>query len=333
MTLRRIFWGGIGVALSILAALPALAQGTIQQAGPLTPGHTLEAITNGVVMDSGPAGGGGVGVGLSELLLTARGTGTPPYVGMGSGPYGTNDCDYDAPITNPTGYHFLCLSANALGSGGLIAYGSGGGATPGGLFFNINGTLYGFPGPGNGDVSGPVTTVVGDLAVWNSTVGTLLKDVTASAMLDQQFGSTPGSIICRSSSAWTILGAGTSGNVLQTVGASACPQWTDPGRASFRKINSGASDTATAADSTVAWNSMMLSTKTSGLFECNSGESGKNLWFVDEIGGATYGAAEYAITLAPNGSDTINNATSYVLNSNNKASHIQCDGAGNWVVE
>ena len=41
------------------------------------------------------------------------------------GPYGTNICDYDAPTNNATGYHYVCLSANAQG-GALIAVGAGG---------------------------------------------------------------------------------------------------------------------------------------------------------------------------------------------------------------
>jgi hypothetical protein len=102
------------------------------------------------------------------------GTGTPPFAGTGTGPLGTNLCDYDAPITNPTGYHYLCLSPNAQG-GGLIAYGAAGGATQLPLTAIINGVSYPFPFVLTG-VLGPGSSTVGNLALWNNTNGTLLKD-------------------------------------------------------------------------------------------------------------------------------------------------------------
>jgi hypothetical protein len=67
--------------------------------------------------------------GLAELSITN--TGTPA-------------CINDAPITSVTGYHQLCLGANALG-GGLISYNAYGGAPQLPLHFNINGTTYPFP--------------------------------------------------------------------------------------------------------------------------------------------------------------------------------------------
>src|ERR1041385_2688902 len=119
-----------------------LGGGALLEGGPWAQGHSPMYVGQGssqaIVMDRGPASGGGVGVGLSEQLLVARGIGTPPFIAQGSGPYGTNWCDYDAPTTNPTGYHFLCLSANVHGDA-YFAVGPGGTGTPGGLTFNING--------------------------------------------------------------------------------------------------------------------------------------------------------------------------------------------------
>ncbi len=132
--------------LSFLAAMAlstaAMAQTVILQGGPTTPGHAPMYVGQGsqqpVVQDSGPAGGGAVGLGLSEILSVVRGTGTAPYANAGTGPNGENICDYDAPTTNSTGYHYLCLSPNAQG-GGLLSYGAAGGATPLPLQFLVNG--------------------------------------------------------------------------------------------------------------------------------------------------------------------------------------------------
>ena len=94
--------------LCLITSSAAFAQGSLLQGGAWTPGHAPMYVGQGsgqaIVQDSGPAGGGTTGVGLSELLLTARGSGTPPFVAQGTGPDGTNFCSFDAPtvkIANP----------------------------------------------------------------------------------------------------------------------------------------------------------------------------------------------------------------------------------------
>lgn len=158
MNLRRHF----ATAILLLAAAPAFGQGAVLQGGPWQPGHVPQYVGQGssqaVVLDGGGAGGGAAGVNPSEIGVTARGTGTPPYAGQGTGPFGTNICDYDAPTNSPSGYHFLCLSANAQG-GGLVAYGAAGGASALPLNFNVNGVTVPFSAGGgssfpNGIVSG-----------------------------------------------------------------------------------------------------------------------------------------------------------------------------------
>ena len=165
----------------ILSPIGAFAQSAISQAGPPAAGHAPMYLnsTGGQVFaqDSGPARGGANNMGLSELLLAARGTGAPPYASRGTGPYGTNFCDYDGPVTTGTGYHFLCLSANA-GGGGMLAVGYGGGASPLPFYFNFNGSVYQFPFTSSGGIVGPISSVIGDFACWNNTIGTLLKDCT-----------------------------------------------------------------------------------------------------------------------------------------------------------
>lgn len=170
----------LAAAILVMVAYPCLvlAQQAILQGGPWKPGHAPMYVGAGssqpIVQDSGPAGGGGPGVGISELGLTVRGSGTPPYANAGTGPFGTNLCDFDAPITNSTGYHFLCFSPNAQ-NGGLIAYGAAGGAATQPLNMNVNGVNYQFPFVLSG-VVGPPTTVSGDVACWNNSQGTLLSD-------------------------------------------------------------------------------------------------------------------------------------------------------------
>ena len=168
------------LAAALIAFLPtvALGQAVPLQGGPWAAGHVPMYANSGgsqpVIQDSGTAGGGGTGVGLSELGLTVRGTGTGPYANAGTGPNGENVCDYDAPTTNAAGYHYLCMSPNAQG-GGLVSYGSAGSAAVLPLSFKVNGTLYQFPFS-IGGVVGPATSVVNDAACWNNTTGTLLKD-------------------------------------------------------------------------------------------------------------------------------------------------------------
>lgn len=152
---RRVgLWFASVLVLSFCGQIgQAFAQGTLLQGGPWTPGHAPMYVGSGngqaVVQDSGPAGGGGIGLGLAEQLLVARGTGgaVAPFANAGTGPLSTNWCDYDAPLTNATGYHYLCFSPNAQG-GGLLAYGAGGSATALPFVFNINGVPYTIAGSG-----------------------------------------------------------------------------------------------------------------------------------------------------------------------------------------
>lgn len=146
-----------------LFSAAALAQGTVQQSGPVVPFHGSVWLGNGTIGDAGAASGysssGTAAAGLSEQLDVVRGNGTPPFVSAGSGPLGTNVCDYDAPISNPTGYHFICLSPNIAGQG-VIYYGYGGGASPQPFQFNVNGTYYSIAGTNLPQGTGVVITSV-----------------------------------------------------------------------------------------------------------------------------------------------------------------------------
>lgn len=190
-----------------VAFAQTLGGGAILQGGPWAQGHSPMYVGQGssqaIVMDSGPASGGGVGVGLSEQLLVARGTGTPPFIGQGSGPLGTNWCDYDGPTTS-TGYHFLCLSANVNGHA-LIVTGAGGTQPPQGLTFNIDGVETHYSGPM------PVLFSVG--ADFNSGLITVTNSpITTSGNLHFNVAGTSGGIpYFNSANSWNtsgVLGAG-----------------------------------------------------------------------------------------------------------------------------
>lgn len=126
----------------IFTATLAYGQSSVLQGGSWTNGHIPMYANSGssqpVIMDSGPAGGGALGVGVSELGLTARSTGSPPFAGTGTGPNGEIFCTYDGPTTGPN--HYLCMSPNAEG-GGLVSYGAQGGASELPLQFMVNGDI------------------------------------------------------------------------------------------------------------------------------------------------------------------------------------------------
>lgn len=138
-------------------AQQGVAQSTILQGGPFADGHVpmyaIAGSDQAVLLDSGPAGGGTSGVGLSELLLTYRAAGT--------GPGGTNLCDYDAPTDTVSGYHYLCFGATP--AGGLLSYGAEGGAASLPLTISIDGQPSLVIGPGGviGTVPVPTPTSLG----------------------------------------------------------------------------------------------------------------------------------------------------------------------------
>ncbi len=150
------------LAIAFAALFPALAWAQIQPSGNFTPGHAYKALNSKgtAAGDAGGANGGPPGVGLTELGITNTGL---PF------------CINSGPTTGQ--YHQICMGANSSG-GGLIAYEAKNGATQLPLNIDVNGTLYPFPGQGNGNVVGPSTSVINNFACWNNTFGTLLKDCT-----------------------------------------------------------------------------------------------------------------------------------------------------------
>jgi len=74
-------------------------------------------------------------------------------------------------------------------------------------------------------VLGPATSTANDIATYADTSGKSLADTGLSALLDLVFGTTQGGVLYRGASSWSALAPGTSGQVLETQGTSANPQW------------------------------------------------------------------------------------------------------------
>jgi hypothetical protein len=136
----------------------ALAQGAIQQLGPVTPGHSSVWMGNGSLGDAGAA---------TNPFLSGVGL----YNGAAC-PFGVSSQTTPGILTTPHSQFSICQTAAATTFNFL---GVNGQATPS-VLFNIGGVSYGFPGPGNGDVLGPTSSVSGDLACFNTTTGTLIED-------------------------------------------------------------------------------------------------------------------------------------------------------------
>ena len=151
--------GFIFALVTLLFGTGAFAQSnSVEQSGPITPGHVVCWTVNGVVQDCGPSTNGYA----NTFGLTSSG--------------GIPFCIQDTKVhTGP--YRQFCIGMSS--NGASIYLNPFGGAASQNLTFVINGVTYNFPGPGNGDVSGPVTSIDGGLVCWNGTNGTLLKDCSA----------------------------------------------------------------------------------------------------------------------------------------------------------
>lgn len=151
-----------------------------------------------------------------------------------------------------------------------------------------------------------------------------------SSFLDQNFGTTEGSLLCRGASTWNEISPGGSSQFLEAQ-ASGCPVWATPGTTfsnPLRVIASGTTDTATSTDGTIAWNSATSGAKAEAIYGCTSSVNGRSLILKDQYGNA----GTYAITITP-ASGTVNGASSYTLAVNQQAVQFQCDGTtGDWMV-
>jgi hypothetical protein len=156
----------------------------IQQSGQVTPGHAGMFITNGVLGDAGTAAQGK----LSSLGITASG----------------NSFCINSDLTSAAGWQQFCFGVTTA-SGASISVQNFGTAPAQGVSWAVNGTASALPlvalptttndfacysnttgslkdcGVPTVGVSGPGTTVVGDMALWANTTGTSLSDFSGTA--------------------------------------------------------------------------------------------------------------------------------------------------------
>lgn len=145
--------------LALLLPAMVLAQsGAVEQAGPVVSFHSAAWYGNGQLADAG-----------TPLLPNVS------AFGLFSGancPFGISSQTGPGSSSAAGGLLQICQTATSTT---FMVTGTNGQATPS-VFFNIGGTLYPFPGSGGGNVNGPGSTTSGDIACWNNTGGTLLKD-------------------------------------------------------------------------------------------------------------------------------------------------------------
>ena len=164
--------------------------GAISQAGAVSPGHVAIFGQNGVVRDGGPASGGNV----SELGITSSNGASPAF----------------SISTAATSVAFNQFSIGVNQATGAVTFTAGGylGAPAASVYFNINGTVYPFPGPGSGTVVGPNTSSIGHAVLFNSTTGLLISDAGAPPVLS------PGTVV----SGNAVVFNGTTGSLLSDAG-------------------------------------------------------------------------------------------------------------------
>ena len=195
--------------------------------------HTSTSISNNQVMANiSGSSTSAYGVGVSALLDSVFGTTQGDILYRGSSLW----------------------SALAPGTSGYVLTTQGASANPQWLAGAGSGTITGVtPGAGlvGGGTSGNVTlglsTQSNNTLLANTSGGTASPSATTvSTLLDSVFGSTQGAILYRAGTAWTELAPGTSGQVLQTQGASANPQWTNNGFTSCTQATGSGTGTTTA---------------------------------------------------------------------------------------
>jgi hypothetical protein len=81
---------------------------------------------------------------------------------------------------------------------------------------------------------------------------------TLTSIIDEMIGSTQGTILYRGASAWSALAVGTNGQVLQTQGAAANPEWVNPDRILINTLTASGSSVTDTSSLTSAFSNYEL---------------------------------------------------------------------------
>lgn len=167
MNLHRIVRRGlIAVALSLAPALAHAQTTPVYQTGTATANDALKIVSSGRVSRAGGLTGDANGLGLNPTSITDS-----LALGLCS-----NSADTLTAGGATASYNAFCLGHDSSGNA-LLTVDSYGGLANKALKIRIAGTTYDFPQPGTGgDVVGPASAVVGNLATFNATTGKLIRD-------------------------------------------------------------------------------------------------------------------------------------------------------------
>lgn len=127
----------------------------ILQSSTVTPGHAFAWVTDGIGGDAGPA---------TSSSLTSVGATNNGGIGLGIN-------------SGPTSAAYVQLGFAVANNGTATIYLNGfGGAPSAQLNYNINGVTYAFNPSASGNVTGPVSSVSGDIVTFNGTSGAIIRD-------------------------------------------------------------------------------------------------------------------------------------------------------------
>lgn len=216
-------WKYLGAAAALLSVVlfdtAAVAQGAVQQSGPIVPFHNSSWFGNGVIGDGGtPAKPYTSALGLFNGSTCPFGVSSQPGPGVALTPYSTFS---------------VCQSNTATT---LSFQGLNGQPTPS-IFFNVGGAIYPFPGPGLGSVTS--VGLSGGTTGLTSTGGpvTGIGTFVLGGVLNVANGGTGQSTAAAAINALLPAQGGNSGKVLGTNGAIAA--WTNPTGGTVTSITAG----------------------------------------------------------------------------------------------
>ncbi|MCP2125788.1 glycoside hydrolase family protein [Bradyrhizobium ottawaense] len=194
----------------------------------------------------------------------------------------------------------------------------------------------------------PANSVIGRLGNGPGPAQAIPNSQLFSANLFDLISTTPGRIPCRGASTWGPISPGAAGGVLMSTGTTTCPAFSVPvpvasggtggitaaAARSSTGINvesytshNDSNYTILASDRTVGTSAALTAARTWTLPAANSVNAGQAITVADYFGGVT---STNTLTIQRAGSDTINGATSVVINVAYGRYEFRSDGVSKW---